>query len=381
MRKGGASPVVHLIKEERMKSVMKSSKKAGAQEAVSEAVSGIEKPLGIIFMCDYSRLAEISELLKKQFPNTPIIGTAGIAYHGTTIGDRNLLIVTAITGEAQVAAGIIRNLKTDPLSDMWKLADSVKKVSPKKDDTVCLEFCTVNEEALVSSMNVVLAPKGVALAGGTVYGAPEGKPSLVAYEGKVYENACAYMVVRNANGKAYVLRENIYDKADGPAHIATKVNPEKREVVELDHRPAAVVYAEETGVDKNRIVENVLQEPFGRIINQDIYIASMNGISSNGAISNYKRINQNDALYILKLLDYRQINTDTRNKIKELVPKPSMIFAINCIYRYMLFDKENYLQEFLKNMSDVAPFAGYIGGGEQYNRQHVNQTMVCAIFS
>lgn len=364
-----------------MKSIIKSSKKPGVQEAVAEVSTGVEKPLGIIFMCDYQRLTEIAAELKKKYPETPTIGTAGICYHGTTIGDKSLLVMTAITGEAQLSAGLIRNLKSDPLSDMWRLADSVKRVSPKTDDTLCLEFCTNNEEALVSSMNTVLVPKGVGLAGGTVHGAPEGKPSLVAFNGKVYGDACAYMVVRNTNGKAYVFRENIYDKSDGPVHIATKVNMENREVVELDHRPAAVVYAEETGVDKNKIVDNVLKEPFGRIINQDIYIASMNGVTSNGAISNYKRVNQNDALYILKLLDYKEINRETRGQIKELVAKPSMIFAINCIYRYMLFEKEGYLNEFLKNMSDVAPFAGYIGGGEQYNRQHVNQTMVCAIFS
>ena len=110
-----------------------------------------------------------------------------------------------------------------------------------------------------------------------------------------------------------------------------------------------------------------MQAPFGRIIDDEIYISSMNGVTGYGSITNYKRINQNDALYILKLMDYRRINEDTCRKIKSFSSKPSMVIAVNCIYRYLLFQQEGYLGEFLTNMSKLAPFLGYIGGGEQYN--------------
>ena len=60
--------------------------------------------------------------------------------------------------------------------------------------------------------------------------------------------------------------------------------------------------------------------------------------------------------------------------------RPSLIFSVNCIYRYLLFKDQGYLTDFLTGMSKLGPFVGYIGGGEQFNRQHVNQTMVCAVF-
>ena len=68
------------------------------------------------------------------------------------------------------------------------------------------------------------------------------------------------------------------------------------------------------------------------------------------------------------------------SEMEDCIPRPSFIFSVNCIYRYLLFQQEKYLDEFLKLLSGVGPVVGYIGGGEQYNRQHVNQTMVCAIF-
>ena len=109
-------------------------------------------------------------------------------------------------------------------------------------------------------------------------------------------------------------------------------------------------------MSKNAIADNVLKAPLGRIVDKDIYISSMNGVTAKGSITNYKRINKNDSLYILKLLDYPGINEMTRRKITSLVPKPSMIFAVNCIYRYLLFVQDGYLNEFLTNMSNLALF-------------------------
>ena len=363
-----------------MRSTVKSSKARDVATAVSEVFDSASDPMGIIFMSDYSRFNDITKLLHEKYPNAQLIGTAGTVYHGNCIDDNSILVVTQIVGDAAVSAGLIGNLSKSPLSDMYKLSESVQKVNPRTEDTVCIEFCTTNEEVLVSSMNVVLKPANVSLAGGTVFGAPEGKPSLVAYGGEVYCDACAYMVIKNLSGKAYVIRENIYDRAGGPAHIATKVNLAKKEVTELDHRPAADVYMNETGVARNEIVNHVMQAPFGRVVDNEIYISSMNGVDGKGAITNYKKINQNDALYILKLLDYREINEQTRKQIQSKTSRPSLIFSVNCIYRYLLFKQEGYLNDFLTAMSKLGPFVGYIGGGEQFNRQHVNQTMVCAVF-
>lgn len=364
-----------------MDAVVGVSNRAGVTDALDEALRGISNPQGIIFTADYSRLVDIGKELKERFPEAQMIGTSGTAYYNTTIAESGLLIVTAIKSRAVVSANVIQNLSTRPLSELYRLKDSVQKVGPGSGDTVCLEFCTNDEEQLVSTFNVILEKKKVPLIGGTVFGAPAGKPPIVIVNGKAFTDACGYMIVKNTAGKAHVFRENIYACPEGrPAHIATKVNLEKKELIELDRRPAADVYTEDTGVAKNSIVDNVFLEPLGRVVDGEVYISSMHGMGNRGSLLNYKRINENDQIYVLKRLDYRNIVKESVRQINGISPRPSLIVAFNCIYRYLMFQSEGYTAEYLREMSEAGPFVGYVAGGEQYINQHVNQTMVCVIF-
>ena len=42
--------------------------------------------------------------------------------------------------------------------------------------------------------------------------------------------------------------------------------------------------------------------------------------------------------------------------------------------------KEGYMSTYAKDMASLDAHMGIVGGGEQYNNQHVNQTMVCVVF-
>ncbi len=363
-----------------MKTIYGISRKTKAEESVIEATANIQSPIGLLFFCNYDLLDDVTRLLNEKYPGVPTMGTAGTTYFKETISDSNILIVCAITGGATLDVGVIKRLASSPLSDLYHLSDSVKKVRAERDKTVCLELCTNDEERLVSTMNIVLEKHDIPLVGGTVFGTPAGKVSYVSVNGKLYEDACAYMIIKNDSGKVHVFRENIYDRADGKAHTATKVNLAKKELIELDNRPAADVYADETGLTRDKIVDNVLQAPLGRVVDDEVFISSMYEVTPSGSLICYKRINENDQIYTLKLLDYREINKASIEQMRDMCGNPSLIFSVNCIYRYLLFQNENYLSDFLKGMSQCGPYLGYIGGGEQYKHQHVNQTMVCAIF-
>ncbi len=350
-----------------------------AQSAVDEASRQVQNPQGIIFFTDYNLISEVSKILKGKYPDAEIIGTSGNAYCNTNLSDK-ITIITAIESDAKVSAGTISHLSMAPVQDLGNLERSVKTVSPGKEDSVTIEFCTNEEERLVTTMNMVLEKYGIGLCGGTVFGVPDGKPSLVSYNGEVFQDCCAYIVIKNTGGKARVYAENIYGKVRDIPHIATKVNRAKKALVELDHRPAADVYAEEMHLSRNEIVGNVLKNPLGRCVGDKIFISSMHTLESNGTLLNYKKINENDTIYILELLDYDDINRQTRNTIQGESKRIDLVFSFNCIYRYMLFTQENYFGTLLQNMSTLGPSVGCVAGGEQYNNQHVNQTMVCAVF-
>ena len=57
-----------------------------AASAVKEATAGMSTPAGIFFQSPFSQIKEVSKLLSKQFPNTPIIGTGATSYYGSGAG-------------------------------------------------------------------------------------------------------------------------------------------------------------------------------------------------------------------------------------------------------------------------------------------------------
>ena len=356
------------------------SQNSDVNSAVREATSGISSPVGIFFQSAFNQIEDVTKLLAEKYPNIPIIGTGATSYIETEATDKILVIVSFENGAA-VKAGVLRYLSSAPLYDILDLEKGVSEIRPGNSDTVCLEYCTNDEERLVTSMNVALERANVPILGGTVFGTPAGKESIVSVNGQIYKDACAWMLVKNTSGKIRTYSENIYAVPENAkTHVATKVNLANKELVSLDNRPAADVYSNELGVSRSGIVDNVFKNPLGRIVGDDTYIISQYAVSSAGGLVNYKKVYENDTICFLELLDYRSINARTRDQIKSENPRISFVFSVNCIYRHLFFTKENYLKTFLSDMARLGNHVGVVGGGEQYKKQHVNQTMVCAVF-
>ena len=83
---------------------------------------------------------------------------------------------------------------------------------------------------------------------------------------------------------------------------------------------------------------------------------------------------------MLELGNYKEIVKNTINKIKSDFPKISAVFSVNCLFRYLLFNDNNYMQEYLNEMSALGNHVGFVGYGEHYNNKFVNQSMTCVAF-
>ncbi|MBE5905884.1 MAG: hypothetical protein E7277_03695 [Lachnospiraceae bacterium] len=356
------------------------SKNKNVDTAVAEATTKIKAAEGIFFQCPFAMLKGVSEQIHAKFPGVPTIGTGATTYYEGEASDQ-ILVVVAFESGCKVRSGVIRNLSKAPLVDIMPLKKSISELGAKGDNAVCLEYCTNDEERLVSTMNVELSKEKVAIAGGTVFGTPNGQKSCVCVDGVLYEDACCWLLVKSTSGKIRTYAEQIYAVPENAKfHVATKVNLATKELLTLDNRPAAEVYANELGISKNQIVDNVFKNPLGRIVGDDVYIISQYEVGSSGSLRSYKRVCENDAICILELLDYKQINEDTCRMIRQENSHISFVFSINCIYRHLFYQQENFLPQLLRNMSNIGPHVGVVGGGEQYRKQHVNQTMVCVVF-
>lgn len=353
--------------------------KGNVKDAVRDAVNGIGNPSAIIFLSSFSQIRETAEILAQKFQGISCIGTLGTKLANGEYGDDSL-VVLGLYDDAKTECGVIKDISLCPVAAIGEINEKVNRVSPGRENTVCIEFCTNDEEKLVTTFNSCLEKRGVKLAGGTVFGVPDGKKPVVAYNGRVFEDACVYAIIKNTTGKVGVFKENIYEKKTDKYHFASKVDTLKKAVIELDGRPAADVYSNEVGVPKNKIVENVFNNPMGRAVGEEVYISSMMDMDSRGALYNYKRINKNDCIYFLSLGDYKEIERNNRESIKASFSKISLVFSIDCIYRYLLYQQEKYFDTYVHDMAELGNHVGIIGGGEQFNNQHVNQTMVCAVF-
>ncbi len=356
------------------------STKSDIKAAVDEAALRIKQANLIIMLSSYGQLEEGAKLVKEKFPDVPLMGTSATTYYSKDSSDSRLILI-AFGQDAIAQVGLVSQLSTAPMVDIPALEDKLKKIVPGKEDTVCIEFCTGNEERLVTSLNVALEKAGVSLAGGTIFGIPEGAESLAMVDGQVYKDACCYAIIKNTSGKARVYSELIFKPMEGAKpHIATSVNLAAKELITLDGRPAADVYCQDAGVTKSQIGTSVLTNPLGRIIGDEIFIASCYDVGKNNSLINYKKINTNDTISVMELVDYEAKGADTRRKMTSDAKKISFVFSVNCIYRHLLFDGRGYLPAFLSSMASLGTHVGIVGGGEQCNKQHVNQTMVAVVF-
>lgn len=349
------------------------------KDAVKKATQGLNNPSAILFMAPYEMMEEVAVLLQEAYPQAPSIGTLGTKLVNGQVDDKNLAVL-GLFEDAKVSCGVVKHISECPVAFAGEIRKKMDEVSPGRDDTVCIEYCTGSEEKLVTTFTSCLAQRGIHLAGGTVFGVPDGKQPVVAYNGKVYEDACAYAFIKNLTGKVRVYKENIYVNNSDKPHFATKVDVSRKALIELDGKPAADVYSNELGVARGKIIDNVLVNPMGRAVGDQVFISSMMSLEPNGTLTNFKRINKNDCIYFLSLGNYKEIEKNTRDEIKSEMRKISLILSIDCIYRYVLYDKEGYMSTYAKDMAALGPHMGIVGGGEQYNNQHVNQTMVCVVF-
>lgn len=321
----------------------------------------------------------MAKALKEKFPSAKSLGTGGAGFfNGKDCKDA--LIVTAFFEDAEVRTGYLRSVSTAPIRDIAVFQKNMRDIGAGKDNTICWEYCAAAEEKMVSTLSSALEGSGIPLLGGSIFGYGDGEKPLCAVDGELYDDACGYAFVKSKSGKIRIYRENIYVKNDNISHIATRVNREKKELLELDGRPASEVFSSQMDIPRDQIIDSVLEHPMCRQVGEESYVASMKELGANGSFINYKQINQNDTIYFMQLADYRAVMDQTLEKINSDFSKISFVLSVDCIYRYLLFENKGYTGDYLAKMHTLGNHMGYVGGGEQFVNQHMNQTLVCAVF-
>lgn len=338
---------------------------------LQEAVRGLKSPQLIMLLSNNEQFEEHVKKLEALYPHVPSIGCIGMSYD-TKIVEKGVGIIAFYDG-VTVATNVLEEVSLMPVKYIERLKNDVHNINSSNDNTVCIDFCSGNDACVLTTIYSVLRQHHISLVGGT------GDGGKVSANGKVYNDAVAYAIVKNNHGRVKAYKENIYHQLGNYRFIASQTDKANYKIGQLNGMPAKQVYQNILRISENQIQTQTFKNPFGKINGDDTCIISIKEVSGN-ALTCFRQVNDSDVLIMLQLGDYKEIVRNTIQTIKQDFPKVSAVFSVNCLFRYLLFSENHYMDEYLHEMSALGSHAGLVGYGEHYNNRFVNQSMTCVAF-
>ena len=243
-----------------------------------------------------------------------------------------------------------------PVKYIQRLERDMQTVGGSSRDTVCIDFCAGNDACVLTTIYTALRQRGISLVGGT------GDQGKVSANGRVYQDAVAYALVRNQSGRVKTYKENIYHQLGNYRFIASNTDRSNYILGSLNGKPAKQVYKSILHVTDEEILTRTFQNPFGKINGDDTCIISIKEVHGN-SLACFRQVNDSDVLILLELGDYQAITRETIAQICREFPRRSAIFSVNCLFRYKLFSEHNYMQTYLREMASLGCHAGFVGYG------------------
>lgn len=338
---------------------------------LQEAVRGLSTPQFIMLLSNKEQFEAHVKKLEALYPNVPSIGCIGMSYD-TQVVEKGVSVIAYYDG-ITAAANVLEEVSVMPVKYIERLKDDVRRVNSSKEDTVCIDFCTGNDACVLTTIYSVLRHSNISLVGGT------GDGGMVSANGKIYQDAVAYALIKNNRGRVKTYKENIYHQMGNYRFIASKTDKANYKLGQLNGMSAKQVYQDILHVTEKEIQTQTFKNPFGKINGDDTCIISIKEVSGN-ALTCFRQVNDSDVLIMLELGDYKETVRNTIRTIKSEFPRISAVFSVNCLFRYLLFNENHYMQEYLQDMSVLNNHAGLVGYGEHYNNRFVNQSMTCVVF-
>lgn len=177
----------------------------------------------------------------------------------------------------------------------------------------------------------------------------------------------------NTNKRTSLIKENIYTKT-GETLLVSKADVLNRTVYSFNNQPASAEYARLLGVKEEELGNHFMNHPLGKVYENDLFIASPMKVNEDQSITFYCELMANTFVHLLKPENPLTILQQT---IKHAPFQPSFVFAVNCILRSLMFLQTGFWGEFHREMINFCGnVTGFVSYGEQYYKNHSNQTMV-----
>ena len=362
--------------------ISKSNDTKGAVDGVVSSIKQNNVKLVMFFASPKYDFALISKFMKEAFESAEVIGctTAGeIGPQG--FSEETLVAMSIAADDFTVATAVMKDIKTKAILSKNDIMGAFKKTGMDLNDPhlkekgfgiLLIDGLQAAEEKVLTVINSIFNDFNIV--GGSAADGMNFKKVYVSVNGEVFENAAVVTFVKTSN-KFQIYKENIYIPTD-IEFKATKVDMETRIVYEFNGRPAAEEYAKALGLPVSELTsKNFSSNPVGRQFGDSIWITSPFQILEGGAIQFYAQIMPNSIVKMLKPVETIEEAKRTAEFIKTKLPSVKGVISFNCVARYLQFKGEHSLGPIYNELSKLGEVIGFNCYGEQYGKQHINQTL------
>lgn len=363
------------------------SQKKNTQEAVAEIIKEITQEdikLVMFFVSPIHDFEYASKGIYNEFPFIEVMGatTAGeICNKGFM--DEGLLAISISSKTMKVKSIMIEDGHKHPILYKNKIEDTMKEAGLNPDSSnisnegfgiglfngvVCLE------EKLLSVIYSVIKDSEFNIVGGSAGDGLNFKNTFISYNGKVIDDGCVVTFVKT-NERFCIKKENIF-KLSGKTMTATKVDVRNRVIYEFNGNPASTEYARMLGIYEKDLNKYFTINPLGRMIGDEIFIATPTQINPDKSITVYAQVLPYSIVDILEPLDPKEVLHQTLTEVKEEIPNLKLLISFNCLLRTLYFKEKKITGDLTNIFNEYVPLlCGFSSYGEQYKKFHMNETL------
>lgn len=280
-------------------------------------------------------------------------------------------VITGFSYEADMAEIVV--VDTPPIKSLNNLKAAYNKVESNR-EAFALLLCdglSQTEESFITTF--YFTKSDFKIIGGSAGDNLKFTQTEIYVGDKKVKNVAMFF---NVKKRTHLVKENIF-LPSGKKLLVTEADPINRTVKTFNNKPASQEYARMLNISEEKLSAEFINHPLGKLYDSDIYIASPMKVNPDKSITFYCQVMPNTFVEILNPAQPMEILKET---LVGLPTAPSFVLAVNCILRSLKFQEDklwkSFDQQLLKYCENTTGFISY---GEQFYRQHLNQTMVMLI--
>ncbi len=325
----------------------------------------------------------LSTLFREAFPSAEVLGLTTVGELGPNGFSEKSLSAMSFAGAVKAKGVLIEDIVKYPMFYRDRLVEAAAQIgidgssaAPEREGLglVFPNGLVGAEEKMLSVVNSVFAREGFPLFGGTAGDDAKFERTQVSYQGQVSHTGGLVLFVK-PDTAFHIAKENIFAPT-GQTMKITKADPSARIVHEFNGHSAASEYARLLGVSAGELSRYFMTNPLGRVVNEEVYIASPFEVLPGGSVKFYCQLFEGMTVDMLAPKDPVATIRQTLDTFRGRFARLDGVLAINCILRKLQFQNEKLFPALNGHLEKLPNLGGFCSYGEQLNRTHLNQTLV-----